>query len=143
MENEVLDKKFIDELFKLTLKAKKNTYSPYSHFGVGACLITKDGKSFLGANIENSSFGLTCCAERNAIFATYSNGYKKEDIKALGIVCDCLKGKYCSPCGACRQVINDLLDKNTPIVLFNQYGEYKIVYKNELLPFGFTSEDLI
>ena len=69
--------KIIEEAFM----AMANAYAPYSDFKVGACIKTKDGKYFYGANIENASFGLTNCAERSACFSAYSGGYRKEDIE--------------------------------------------------------------
>ena len=94
-----------EQLIALAFEAKKNSYSPYSKYPVGACVLTKDGKTFKGANIENASFGLTNCAERSAIFATYSNGYRKKDIEAIAIVSD--GEKLAAPCGACRHVLNE------------------------------------
>ncbi|MBN2849164.1 MAG: cytidine deaminase, partial [Erysipelotrichaceae bacterium] len=67
-------------LLSKAFSAMKNAYAPYSNYHVGACVLTKDGATFLGANIENASFGATNCGERSAIFAAYSNGYRKEDI---------------------------------------------------------------
>ena len=65
------------ELLERAFKAMENAYAPYSNYRVGSCVLTKDNKYFIGANIENASYGLTNCAERNAIFQTYSNGYRK------------------------------------------------------------------
>lgn len=95
--------------------AVDNAYAPYSNYYVGACVKTKDGRYFIGANVENASYGLTNCAERNAIFQAYSQGCRKEDIEAIAIVS---RGKtLATPCGACRQVLVELLNRNTPIVL--------------------------
>lgn len=111
---EILDKAF---------SAMNNAYAPYSNYYVGACVKTKDGKYFIGANVENASYGLTNCAERNAIFQTYSQGYRKEDIEAIAIVS---RGKtLATPCGACRQVLVELLNGNTPILLSN--GEEEMI----------------
>lgn len=127
------------ELLEKAFKACKNAYAPYSNYKVGACVLTKDNKYFIGANVENASYGLTNCAERNAIFQAYSNGYRKEDIAAIAIVSN---GKtLATPCGACRQVLVELLEKNTPIVLSNKKIE-KVTNIQELLPMSFTEEDL-
>ena len=91
------------ELVKAAVAARELSYSPYSKFKVGAALLCKDGKVFLGANIENSSYPLCMCAERNALYHAMMNGYKKEDFLALAIVAE--TNEPCSPCGACRQVI--------------------------------------
>lgn len=120
-------------------KAMDNAYAPYSNFHVGACVKTKNGKYFIGANIENASYGLTNCAERNAIFQTYSQGYRQDDIEALAIVGQ--GNTLITPCGACRQVLVELLKRDTPIVLGT--GE-KVLVTNieELMPMAFTNEAL-
>ena len=129
-----------EDLLERAFKAMENAYAPYSNYHVGACVVTKDNKYFIGANIENASYGLTNCAERNAIFQAYSNGQRKNDIKAIAIVSD---GKtLATPCGACRQVLVELLEKDTPIVLSNHKIE-RITNIQELLPMSFTDEDLI
>lgn len=119
--------------------AVDNAYAPYSNYYVGACVKTKDGRYFIGANVENASYGLTNCAERNAIFQAYSQGCRKEDIEAIAIVS---RGKtLATPCGACRQVLVELLNGNTPILLSN--GEEEMITNiEELLPMSFTSDDL-
>lgn len=120
-------------------EAMDNAYTPYSNFHVGACVKTKNGKYFIGANIENASYGLTNCAERNAIFQTYSQGYRQDDIEALAIVGQ--GNTLITPCGACRQVLVELLKRDTPIVLGT--GE-KVLVTNieELMPMAFTNEAL-
>ena len=120
-------------------EAMDNAYAPNSNFHVGACVKTKDGKYFIGANIENASYGLTNCAERNAIFQTYSQGYRQDDIEALAIVGQ--GNTLITPCGACRQVLVELLKRDTPIVLGT--GE-KVLVTNieELMPMAFTNEAL-
>lgn len=131
----MIDQKLIERAFKNL----ENSYSPYSHFRVGACVETKDGRFFDGANVENASYGLTNCAERNAIFAAYSNGVRKDDIKALAIVAE---GKtIASPCGACRQVLVELMNLDTPIYLANRTKQIETTI-DELMPMSFTSEDL-
>lgn len=128
---------------KLLLKAKearKLSYSPYSHFAVGAAVETKDGEIFLGANVENSSYPLCMCAERNALYNAMMHGYKKEDLVGLALVAD--TDGPCSPCGACRQVISELLPSDAPILMSNMKGDVKETTATELLPFAFSSEDL-
>jgi cytidine deaminase len=120
--------------------AMKNAYAPYSNYHVGACVLTKDGTTFLGANIENASFGATNCGERSAIFAAYSNGYRKEDIEAIAIVTD--GHRIGAPCGICRQVLSELLEADCPILLSN--GKETIEKTiDELLPMRFTKEDVL
>ena len=127
------------EILELAFKALKNAYAPYSNYHVGACVACKDGKYFLGANVENASYGATNCGERSAVFAAYSNGYRKDDIEAIAIVTD--GGRVGAPCGVCRQVLSELLNQDTPIILSN--GE-EVVVKTiaELLPMQFSAEDL-
>jgi cytidine deaminase len=128
-----------EQLLKLAFEAMKNAYAPYSHYHVGACVLTKDGKTFLGANIENASFGATNCGERSAIFSAYSHGYRKADIEAIAIVTD--GERVAAPCGICRQVLSELINEQTPILLSN--GKETVVETVEsLLPMRFTSEDL-
>ena len=127
---------------KNILEAKKafdNSYSPYSKFKVGAALELKDGTFIHGTNVENASFGLTNCAERSALFAAYSKGYRKEDILSLTIIAD--DKQPISPCGACRQVMNELMPQGTKILLTNLKGDKKEVTPEELLPYAFDLED--
>ncbi len=123
----------------IAFEAMKNAYAPYSEYHVGACVLCKDGTTFKGANIENASFGGTNCGERSAIFSAYSNGYRKEDIEALAIVTD--GDRLAAPCGICRQVLSELLNQDTPIILSNGKEE-KTTTIAELLPFQFGEEDL-
>ena len=125
----------IDKAFE----ASKNSYSPYSNFKVGACLKTKDGKYFIGTNIGNASYGASMCAERNAIYSAYCNGYRKNDIELLAVVAS--SDKIISPCGICRQVMSELLPENCLIILAN-LQEYKTILMKELLPMAFTEENL-
>ena len=127
-------------LLSKAFDAMKNAYAPYSNYHVGACVLTKDGETFLGANIENASFGATNCGERSAIFAAYSNGYRKEDIEAIAIVTD--GHRIGAPCGICRQVLSELLEADCPILLSN--GKETIEKTiDELLPMRFTKEDVL
>lgn len=131
-EKEILD--YIDEINLLLEKA----YVPYSKFPVAALLIDNNGKKHKGVNVENASFGLTLCAERNAITTAVTENMKK--IKVLVVT-----GKTpepISPCGACRQVIREFSDKDTVIILANKDKKYKITSLEELLPYSFGPEDL-
>ena len=134
-----MDINFNDLLAK-AISARENSYSPYSHFPVGAAVLTKDGEVYFGANIENASYPLCLCAERNAIYNAMNHGRKKSDLVALAVVAD--TDGPCSPCGACRQVISELLLPETPIVMGNLKGESRLTSPKELLPFAFTLEDL-
>jgi len=118
----------------------KRSYSPYSKFPVAAVLELKDGRTYNGVNIENAAFGLSNCAERSALFAAYSDGIKKEDIKRLFVYTD--HDYFVSPCGSCRQVMRELMENDAEIILVNNKNETKVVKNAELLPFGFSKEDL-
>ena len=129
-----------EELLGKAKQARALSYSPYSHFAVGAALECADGSVFCGANIENASFPLSMCAERNAIYHALMRGKKKEDFVSLAIVAD--TDEPCSPCGACRQVLWELFPLDAPIYLGNLKNEIKHVTAKELLPFAFNGEDL-
>ena len=128
------------QLIEKAKEARKLSYSPYSKFAVGAALLCKDGKVFQGANVENASYPLCMCAERNALYNAMMNGYKKSDFVALAIIAD--TDEPCSPCGACRQVISELFPKESKIYLANLKGELKETNIEELLPFSFSGDDL-
>lgn len=129
-----------DELVNKAFEAMENSYAPYSKYHVGACILCDDGSTFKGCNIENASYGATNCAERSAVFSAYSNGYQKDKIVALAIVSD--GDKLAAPCGICRQVLNELLKKDTPIILSNRKDYLETTIK-ELLPMSFEIEDVI
>jgi len=108
-------KELVTKAIRAALKARRNAYAPYSRFAVGAAVVTKTGRIFSGANIENSSFGATVCAERVALFSAVTAGYR--DIKLL-IVAAILDSHAVPPCGICRQVFSDLCP-NVRILLVN------------------------
>lgn len=128
------------ELIEKAKEARKLSYSPYSHFAVGAALLCKDGQVFLGANIENSSYPLCMCAERNALYNARMHDKVKEDFVALALSAD--TDEPCSPCGACRQVISELFPANAPIYMSNLKGLVQETTISELLPFAFSEDDL-
>ena len=127
----------IQNLIDRAIVAREKTYSPYSHFGVGAAILCEDGTIYEWCNIENASYGLTNCAERTAIFKAVSEGHT--NFKALAVVAD-TEGP-CAPCGACRQVMGEF---NIPIIIMrNMKGNIKVVSIEALLPFSFSSNDVI
>lgn len=128
------------ELVSKAIEARKLSYSPYSHFAVGAAVLCKDGSVYLGANVENSSYPLCMCAERNALYHAMMEGKKKEDLVALALAAD--TDGPCSPCGACRQVISELLPKEAKIYMGNLKGTIQETNISELLPFAFSEDDL-
>ena len=127
----------IQNLMNRAIKARENSYCPYSHFAVGAASLCEDGTLYEGCNIENASYGLTNCAERTAIFKAVSEGHTK--FKALAVVAD-TEGP-CAPCGACLQVMAEF--KIPLIIMGNLMGNIKIVTIEELLPFSFSECDVI
>ena len=118
--------------------ALDKAYVPYSHFPVGACLVTKAGKVYQGLNIENASYGLTNCAERTAVFKAVSEG--ERDFAHLVIAGR--TPKPISPCGACRQVISEFCDAAMPVTLVGDDGVTKEMTVEQLLPYFFKEEDL-
>jgi cytidine deaminase len=122
-----------DRLLQAARKTMKHAHAPYSHFKVGAALLTSKGEVFSGCNVENASYGLTNCAERTAIFAAVAQSGPKLDIRAIAVVND--QGVPCSPCGACRQVIYEFGPEAT--VFFQSSTGWKESPITELLPEGF------
>ena len=122
------------------LEALKNSYSPYSNYKVGAAVFLKNGKCVKGVNVENASYGLTNCAERTALFTAYTLGYRKEDI--LGIAIASLSTQPASPCGACRQVISELMDAEAFVVYGNDQDVVYEMKVKDLLPACFDKECL-
>lgn len=118
---------------------REHSYSPYSKFKVGAAVLTRNGEIFTGTNIENASYGLTVCAERNAIFAAVSAD--KRRFRALALITQKLPGlAFNSPCGACRQVMSEFMAPDTPILVAVLDGTKRIVYRKKLrdfMPFPF------
>ncbi len=118
-------------------EAKKNSYSPYSNFPVGAAVLLDDGQIFIGTNIENASYGLTCCAERVALFSarTANNSAKVTEIAiSIGPDDTDMDPKSLSPCGACRQVMAEFMDTAAPVHI-DRRDSFTM---GELLPHNFV-----
>ena len=129
------------QLIDLAVKARENAYVPYSGFKVGACLLAKSGKVYLGCNIENSAYGPTNCAERTAFFKAISEGEREfEKIAIVGGKQEDLSDLV-APCGVCRQVMAEFCDENFIVLLGNPKNirEFKL---NQILPLAFTPKDL-
>ena len=120
------------ELLNAALSARERAYAPYSKFLVGAAVLAKSGKIYTGCNIENASYGLTVCAERNALFSAVGAG--EREFTALCVVGD--TEAPISPCGACRQVMAEF--KVPRIILANLKDDIKEYTLEELLPYGFS-----
>ena len=128
------------ELLREAVLAKVNSYSPYSNFRVGAAALLKDGTIIKGSNIENASYGLSMCAERVCLYNVYSQGYNKNDIVGFAISGDTTD--FISPCGACRQVMCELLNETCSVFMMNVKDEFKEVKVRKLLPFYFKGDDI-
>ncbi|MDN3018570.1 cytidine deaminase [Paenibacillus sp. BSR1-1] len=128
----------IVQLIEEAKSAREKAYVPYSKFGVGAALLTTDGKVYKGCNIENAAYSMCNCAERTALFKALSEGDK--DFQMLAVIAD--TERPCSPCGACRQVISELCPKEMKVVLTNLKGDIQEMTVEDLLPGAFSPEDL-
>ncbi len=125
------------KLFNQALEASKNSYSPYSHFPVGAALLFEDGTVVTGCNCENRSFGLTNCAERTAMFTANARGLRK--LKAVAIAAP--KAEYpVGPCGACRQVLTEFGGGEVPVFFGSRLENLQMKTLGELYPFDSLHE---
>lgn len=131
------------ELVALAAKARKHAYVPYSHFAVGAALLTKSGKVYQGCNIENASYTPTVCAERTAFFkAIYDGEWEFSAIAVVGGPQNKPALDVCAPCGVCRQVMNEFCTEDFRIYLGRSDGTSECVTLAQLLPYGFSKDDL-
>ena len=119
--------------------AFERAYAPYSNFHVGAAALTKSGKVVSGCNVENASYGLTVCAERNCIAQAVIGG--EQDLTSLVVFTK--EEKLTPPCGACRQVIVEFFEPDAQIMAVNHLDQRKIWTVAELLPDAFTPKDLL
>lgn len=125
-------------LGKKAIAAKSKALPTYSKFHVGAALVTKDGKIYEGGNIESSSYSLTVCAERTAVFKAILEGEREFDSIAIASDAE----EFCPPCGACRQVMLDLCGKDLNVILINPKEEIKKFKLSELIPHSFGEDFL-
>lgn len=117
---------------------REKAYAPYSRFAVGAAVLARDGRVFVGCNVENASYGLCNCAERAALFSAVAAGCRPGDLVHLAVVGD--TPSPVSPCGACRQVMAELLAADTPVELGNLRGERRRTTVAALMPDAFRLE---
>lgn len=125
-----------EKLLKAAQQTKEKAYAPYSHFHVGAALLTPSGRIYSGCNVENVSYGLTICAERNAIFQMVADG--ERDISEILVIGD--TEHFLPPCGACRQVIAEFANKDTIIYMCNQDGKCQQASVSDIIPYTFFME---
>ncbi len=138
-----MDKKRIEEMIDLAIEQLKYSYTPYSHFKVGAALLTRDGKLYMGCNIENAAYTPTNCAERTAFFKAVSEG--EREFQAICVVGgkDGVLTEYAAPCGVCRQVMMEFCNPETfRIILATSKEQYDIFTLKEMLPLGFGPDNL-
>jgi cytidine deaminase len=126
------------EAIALAKSAAKNAYAPYSKFRVGAVIVDKQGEFHSGCNVENASYGLTLCAERNAVANAIASGQRD----LTGVVIYTPTDDLIPPCGACRQVLSEFLGNEAPVITVNDKGEHQQWSMGELLPHAFTPKTL-
>ena len=137
-ERLVVDEKseYVDRLVDAAREARAAAYCPYSNFPVGAAVLTADGTVYRGCNVENASYGLTICAERNAIAAAIAAGH----VDFLAIAISTQASAIARPCGACRQVIAEFSQVEHPVLVISESGSGELVMEaiSKLLPATFT-----
>lgn len=144
MDSSHLSQERIKELIRKAIEARRNSYSPYSHYQVGAALLTADGQIVTGCNIENAAYGPTNCAERTAFFKAVSEGIRH--FAAIAIV-GSPEGEaltqYAYPCGVCRQVMREFCEpENFQIIVAKSEEDYRVIKLAELLPESFGPANL-
>lgn len=132
-----LDLSLLDRLRSAAAAAAERAYAPYSRFHVGAALLLDDGSIVTGCNVENMSYGLTSCAERNALFRAISEGGPGRRIRAIAVANR--NGAASPPCGACRQVLSEFVTADAVVCFPGEHGAETRSF-NELFPFGFVLE---
>lgn len=137
------DKETIKELIMRAMGMMKMSYIPYSHFSVGAALLTKSGEIYTGCNIENAAYTPSVCAERTAFFKAVSEGHTSFTAIAVTGGMDRKAEDFCTPCGVCRQVMNEFCDPETFLVISAvSPDKYRVYTLKELLPYGFGPDNL-
>ena len=134
------EQKTLDELLRLATEARDHSYSPYSHYRVGAALLTKDGRIYQGCNIENASYTPTICAERTAFFKAIYDGVRS--FSAIAIIGSGELPAY--PCGVCRQVMSEFCDGGFIIVTANRDADTVVTETlDQMMPHRFGPKDLL
>lgn len=139
------EKEKIRELIKEAMRMREFSYTPYSHFRVGAALLAKSGAVYGGCNIENAAYSPTNCAERTAFFKAVSEGEKEFSMIAVAGGPETAKNLgYCSPCGVCRQVMMEFCNpQEFMVIMAKNEEEYKVMTLAELVPEGFGPQVLM
>ena len=132
-----------EALIRAALEARKLAYTPYSHFQVGAALLTRDGRIYTGCNIENAAYAPTICAERTALFKAVSEGVRGfEAIAIVGSKEGEVNRVVTSPCGVCRQALYEFCRPDMPVIMAKTEEDYLVMTLGELLPMGFGPANL-
>ena len=138
-----MDRELVQKMINLATEQLKYSYTPYSHFKVGAALLTKEGKLYTGCNIENAAYTPTNCAERTAFFKAVSEGEREFQAICVEGGKDGVLTEYAAPCGVCRQVMMEFCNPETfQIILATSEEQYEIFTLKELLPLGFGPDNL-
>jgi len=132
----MIEKPEYEHLIRAAGEARKRAYAPYSQYAVGAALLTKSGKVYTGANVENAAYGHAMCAERVALFHAVADG--EQDFQALVVVTE----NGASPCGACRQVLREFDAGALLVIMADEAGDTRVATLAHLLPDSFTAGDL-
>lgn len=143
MERGQVDKEQIQELISAAMAQLERAYAPYSHFKVGAALLTEEGRIYTGCNIENAAYTPTNCGERTAFFKAVSEG--ERSFRAICIVggMDGVPTDYTAPCGVCRQVMMEFCSpEEFEVILARGAEDYQVYKLKDLLPFGFGPGNL-
>lgn len=144
MDSSHLSQEGIKELIGKAIEARRKSYSPYSHYQVGAALLTADGRIVTGCNIENAAYGPSNCAERTAFFKAVSDGLR--EFSAIAIVGSPegeVLTQYAYPCGVCRQVMMEFCEPESfQIIVAKSQEDYRVMTLSELLPEGFGPENV-
>jgi cytidine deaminase len=136
----MMERELQERLLKLATEARERAYTPYSHYNVGAALLTKDGKIYQGCNIENASYTPTICAERTAFFKAIYDG--ERDFSAIAIIGSGATPSF--PCGVCRQVMSEFCGGDFVLIVSNRDGSEIIVETlDQMMPHRFGPKDLL
>ncbi len=140
----MIDKDMIECLIENAMRARAFSYSPYSHYQVGAALLARNGTIYTGANIENAAYSPTNCAERSAFFSAVSEGIREfAAIAVIGGPEDEPVRQYAWPCGVCRQVMLEFCDPQTfQVISAKSPEEYEVRTLDALVPYGFGAGNL-
>ena len=142
MGQNTLSRETIEKLCAAAVEMRQMSYVPYSHFRVGAALLTEEGKIYTGCNIENAAFTPTNCAERTAFFKAISEGCYKFAAIAISGGPEDGELQYCPPCGVCRQVMAEFCKGDFPIYLAKSGTDYEEYTLSDVLPMRFTPDNL-